>query len=174
MYPAELAYNNFSVILRYGTTQSPIPFLFILGQPALEYNHIERFAKGIDAYNPFADAINSVQGGKVEEHACHIQRERSFNDPIQSVRLVGTAVDYTATNNLLQVDTTISAGGHVKYRSPTMKVQQTLPWQTRARGVRCSYPSTLALYSCPFDTERQCSIARRVVRSNRSFQPRSH
>ena len=150
MYPAELAYNNFAVILRYGTGQSPYPFLFFLGKPVLEYDHIERFAKGIDAYNPYADAINSVQGGKVEwrsldyilkhlylqktnrdgsldvkfwgnhiivtnesdqERSYHIQRDETFNVPIKSVQLDGAVVDYTATNNMLQVDTTIPAGG---------------------------------------------------------------
>lgn len=150
MYPAELAYNNFAVILRYGTGQSPYPFLFFLGKPVLEYDHIERFAKGIDAYNPYADAINSVQGGKVEwrsldyilkhlylqktnrdgsldvkfwgnhiivtnegdqERSYHIQRDETFNVPIKSVQLDGAVVDYTATKNMLQVDTTIPAGG---------------------------------------------------------------
>jgi hypothetical protein len=74
MYPPKLAYNNFSDILSYGTAQNPYPFLFFLGKRALEYDHIERFAKGIDDYNPFADAINSVQGGKVEFGAAIHQR----------------------------------------------------------------------------------------------------
>ena len=100
MYPAELAYNNFAVLLRYGTGQSPYPFLSFLGKPVLEYDHIERFAKSIEAYNPYADAINSLQWGKVEWRSLdyilkHLYFQKTNRDGSVDVKFWGNHVIVT-------------------------------------------------------------------------------
>jgi hypothetical protein len=65
MYPAELAYANFAVLGRTGPKSEPYPFDFFIGQPVLLYTHKDLFNTGINAFDPTADYINSLQG-KVE------------------------------------------------------------------------------------------------------------
>ena len=108
MYPADLAYNDFAVMLRYGTGQSPFPFLFFLGKPVAEYDHIDRFQNGIDGYNDYADAINSVYGGNVEWKSLdyilkHMYLEKVNQDESRSVMYWGNNIIITNEANTERV-----------------------------------------------------------------------
>lgn len=64
VYPAEMEYNNFAVIKRYGPDTVPYPFELFLDRPAFLYGHPDLFSnRGIGALNPIADSINSINGG---------------------------------------------------------------------------------------------------------------
>jgi hypothetical protein len=110
MHPAEMSYNNFAVILRYGTGQSPYPFLFFLGKPVLEYDHISRFAGGIGAYNPYADTINSVYGGNVEWKSLDYIMKHLYQQKTNRDGSIG--VQFWGNNIIVNNDT----GGSKTYR----------------------------------------------------------
>ena len=61
MYPAELSYNNFAVILRYKADAIPYPFDLFIDKPLFIYTH-GLFNDGPGAFNPYADAINGLYG----------------------------------------------------------------------------------------------------------------
>lgn len=62
MYPAELSYNNFAVILRHKSDKVPHPFELFIDKPAFIYGHQGLFNRGPDGFNTYADAINGLYG----------------------------------------------------------------------------------------------------------------
>ncbi len=63
MYPAELSYADFAVIVRQQPDQAAYPFDLFLDRPALTYLHPGTFQEnGPGAFNRYADAINQVKG----------------------------------------------------------------------------------------------------------------
>jgi len=153
MYPAELSYNNFAVILRYKADAIPYPFELFIDKPLFIYTH-GLFNDGPDAFNLYADAINELYGevewrsldeivkrlylektnddGSIDvmffgndlivtnestaQRLYHLKRAETLNVPIVSVTVDGTPVDYTLTDNVLEVGLVIPAGASRELR----------------------------------------------------------
>jgi hypothetical protein len=63
LYPAEMSYASFAVILRHHAQSAPYPFDLFLDRPAWLYEHKEVFeADGIGWLNPIAEAVNDLYG----------------------------------------------------------------------------------------------------------------
>ncbi len=63
MYPAELSYGDFAVIVRQQPDQSAYPFDLFIDRPALTYLHPGTFQRnGPGAFNWYADALNELPG----------------------------------------------------------------------------------------------------------------
>jgi hypothetical protein len=63
MYPAEMSYASFAVILRYHAQAAPYPFDLFLDRPAWLYEHAAVFEDGgLGWLNPIADAVNNLHG----------------------------------------------------------------------------------------------------------------
>jgi hypothetical protein len=101
MYPANMDYANFaSVVRRPYLTPPPSSefssksyiFDFFLGKPVLAYTHEDYFRGNIAAFNPVADAINSV--GRVEWQsldyiAKHLYLQKANDDGSTDVQVYG-------------------------------------------------------------------------------------
>jgi hypothetical protein len=90
MYPAEMSYASFAVILRYHAQSAPYPFDLFLDRPAWLYEHKDVFeADGIGWLNPIADAVNGLHGQvewrSVSEILERLYLEKANDDGSQAV-----------------------------------------------------------------------------------------
>jgi hypothetical protein len=119
MYPAEMDYGNFAVILRYGAEYAPYPFDFFIGKPVFQYVHVDYFQKfGIGRFDAMADAMNAMPG-KVEWRSIdyilkHLYLQKTNDDGSIDVMFFG--------NNIIVVNESTTSGVFHIRRKETLNV----------------------------------------------------
>ncbi|MEO8284981.1 MAG: hypothetical protein ABI670_00905 [Chloroflexota bacterium] len=101
MYPAEMEYNNFAVIKRYGPDSEPFPLDLFTDKPVFMYEHPPYFvSRGPGAFNNVADSINALQGDvewrSLDYILKHLDMEKTDDDGSVEVSFYGN--DLIVTN----------------------------------------------------------------------------
>lgn len=93
-YPAEMEYNDFAVIKRYGPDSEPFPLDLFVDKPVFMYEHPPYFAtRGAGAFDGVADSINALQGDvewrSLDYIMKHLDMEKTDDDGSVEVQFYG-------------------------------------------------------------------------------------
>lgn len=107
MYPAELSYNNFAVILRHQPHEVPSPFELFIDKPAFIYSHQGLFINNAEGFNTYADAINGLYGEVEWRSLDYIMKrlylEKTNDDGSIDVMFFGNHLSITNESAMQQV-----------------------------------------------------------------------
>lgn len=162
MYPANLYYSNFVTVKRHPAPWATYLFDLFRDKPVIGYGHERDFASGMDYFNPYADAINDVEGGvewkSLDYIAKHLYLEKQNDDGSVDVKMYGN-------NLIVENETRNSQTYHVK-REETLNVPI---YSVTVDGIETNYTATDGVWQ--IDLEIAAYSAREILITYGSTEP---